>query len=114
MSFVTIQEKMDRAVGQTTGFDYLRIGLSLAVLTWHSIWFAGQAQLSDSLWDGKFRFLGSGIVPVFLSREACFGRASRSSSHFVSSGFCLRSRWRLLFPQRLSGLSLPTCRSHSI
>jgi peptidoglycan/LPS O-acetylase OafA/YrhL len=80
MSFVTIQEKMDRAVGQTTGFDYLRIGLSLAVLTWHSIWFAGQAQLSDSLWDGKFRFLGSGIVPVFFAL-----------SGFLVAGSLLRS-----------------------
>lgn len=67
MSFVTIREKMDRAQGQTTGFDYLRIGLSLAVLMWHSIWFSGQTALNDLIWSGNFRFLGSAIVPVFFA-----------------------------------------------
>ena len=34
---VTIQDKMQGAGGVTTGFDYLRIGLSVAVLVWHSM-----------------------------------------------------------------------------
>lgn len=67
MPLVTIRQKMESAHGYTTGFDYLRIGLSLAVLTWHSIWFSGQADLNNLLWYGKFRFLGSAIVPIFFA-----------------------------------------------
>lgn len=67
MSFLTVRERMESTGGHTTGFDYLRIGLSLAVLTWHSIWFSGQTDLNNTLWYGHFRFIGSSIVPLFFA-----------------------------------------------
>ena len=33
----TILDEIRRADGLTAGFDYLRLGLALAVLVWHSI-----------------------------------------------------------------------------
>ncbi|WP_414437308.1 acyltransferase family protein [Burkholderia multivorans] len=67
MSGVTIREKMDGSAGFTTGFDYLRIVLSLGVVVWHSVSYAGNIELAKYLWTGPFRFLGGIILPAFFA-----------------------------------------------
>ncbi len=59
---------MRDAGGFTAGFDYLRIGLALAVLVWHSIGVStGSASLDQALWSGPFRFLPAAILPMFFA-----------------------------------------------
>ena len=59
---------MRDAGGVTAGFDYLRIGLALAVLVWHSIFVStGSASLDQALWSGPFRFLPAAILPMFFA-----------------------------------------------
>ena len=52
----------------TAGFDYLRIGLALAVMVWHSIFVStGSISLDRALWSGPFRFLPAAILPMFFA-----------------------------------------------
>jgi peptidoglycan/LPS O-acetylase OafA/YrhL len=59
----TIGAAFDRAGGRSSGFDYLRLGLAVAVLAWHSF------RISDALtdydgWWGPFVRL---ILPMFFA-----------------------------------------------
>ena len=75
---------MQKAGGFTAGFDYLRIGLALAVLVWHSIILsAGSADLYHALWSGPFRFLLAAILPMFfaLSGFLVAGSLARTRLH---------------------------------
>ena len=89
--FPTFQDKMQAAGGATTGFDYLRIGLSVAVLGWHSIGLStGSPELDAELWSGPFRFLPASIIPVFfaLSGFLVTGSLGRTRLHqFVTLRF---------------------------
>jgi peptidoglycan/LPS O-acetylase OafA/YrhL len=59
---------MRKGDGITAGFDYLRIGLALAVLVWHStILSTGSAALYEAHWSGQFRFLLAAILPMFFA-----------------------------------------------
>ena len=61
----------------TTGFDYLRIGLATAVLTWHSIILStGSTPLDRALWSGPFRFLPAAILPMFFALSGFLVSAS--------------------------------------
>ncbi len=89
--FPTFQDKMQSAGGATTGFDYLRIGLSVAVLGWHSITLATPSPEFDAeLWSGPFRFLAAAIIPMFfaLSGFLVTGSLGRTRLHqFVTLRF---------------------------
>jgi peptidoglycan/LPS O-acetylase OafA/YrhL len=63
----TIGEKFAAAGGYTAGFDYLRIGLAVAVLCWHSIWISGGAALDRAIWSGPFRCLPAAVIPMFFA-----------------------------------------------
>lgn len=82
----TIQDKMQGAGGVTAGFDYLRIGLSVAVLVWHSMPLStgqGPGRLEYELWTGPFRFLPAAILPIFfaLSGFLVAGSMGRTRLH---------------------------------
>jgi len=73
----TILDEMRSAGPATTGFDYLRIGLATAVLTWHSIIVStGSAPLDRALWSGSFRFLPAAILPMFFALSGFLVSAS--------------------------------------
>ncbi len=64
----TFQDKMQGAGGATTGFDYLRIGLSVAVLGWHAFALTAHSlELDAKWWSGPFRFLPAAIIPLFFA-----------------------------------------------
>jgi peptidoglycan/LPS O-acetylase OafA/YrhL len=63
----TIVQRFAGANGYTTGFDYLRIGLAVAVLCWHSIWVSGSQGLDAELWSGPVRFFPLAIIPMFFA-----------------------------------------------
>lgn len=80
----TILGQMERGNGSTAGFDYLRIGLALAVLIWHcGILSTGSAALYRAAWGGPFRFLLAIILPMFfaLSGFLVAGSLERSRAH---------------------------------
>ncbi len=75
---------MHSSGGVMTGFDYLRIGLSVAVLGWHSTGLStGSAERDAELWSGPFRFLPAAIIPVFfaLSGFLVIGSLERTRLH---------------------------------
>ena len=63
----TIGERFAASGGYTAGFGYLRIGLAVAVLCWHSIWISGAAELDRAIWSGPFRFLPAAVIPMFFA-----------------------------------------------
>ncbi len=80
----TIADEMQKAGPATAGFDYLRIGLALAVLAWHSIALGtGSAALVQSRWTGPLRFLPVAILPMFfaLSGFLVAGSLARTRLH---------------------------------
>lgn len=87
----TFQDKMQSAGGVTTGFDYLRIGLSVAVLAWHANALSARSlELDEALWSGPFRFLPAAIIPMFfaLSGFLVTGSLGRTRLHqFVTLRF---------------------------
>ncbi|MGI4799641.1 MAG: acyltransferase family protein [Janthinobacterium lividum] len=86
----TIKEKME-AGGFTTGFDYLRIGLSIAVLVWHSFNLSdGSHELDVARWSGPWRFLPASIIPMFFAL-----------SGFLVTGSLLRVRLHQFITLRL-------------
>jgi peptidoglycan/LPS O-acetylase OafA/YrhL len=65
---ITIEDRMQSAGGAMTGFDFLRIALSVAVLCWHSIRNStGSIELDHALWSGSYRFLPAAIIPTFFA-----------------------------------------------
>lgn len=80
----TVADKMAESAAPTTGFDYLRIILSIAILWWHSIGVAtGSALLNARLWYGPARFLPASFVPLFfaLSGFLVAGSLARNPIH---------------------------------
>jgi peptidoglycan/LPS O-acetylase OafA/YrhL len=80
----TILDEMRKGDGFTAGFDYLRIGLALAVLVWHSVILStGSAAVYRAGWNGPFRFLLAVILPMFfaLSGFLVAGSLSRTRLH---------------------------------
>jgi peptidoglycan/LPS O-acetylase OafA/YrhL len=84
----TILDEMRSAGPATTGFDYLRIGLATAVLTWHSIILStGSTPLDQALWSGPFRFLPAAILPMFFALSGFLVSASLERTrlhHFLT------------------------------
>ena len=64
----TILEEIEKGNGATAGFDYLRLGLALAVVVWHSVILtSGSLTVYQALWSGPFRFLLAAILPMFFA-----------------------------------------------
>ena len=64
----TILDEIKKGNGATAGFDYLRLGLALAVVVWHSIILtSGSLTVYQAGWSGSFRFLLAAILPMFFA-----------------------------------------------
>ncbi|QXQ06542.1 acyltransferase [Sphingosinicellaceae bacterium] len=63
MAGETIGAAMVRTGGRSSGFDYLRLGLSVAVLAWHAF----RISYFDFPWDGWYRPLVALILPMFFA-----------------------------------------------
>jgi peptidoglycan/LPS O-acetylase OafA/YrhL len=82
--YPTIEQKMRQAGGATTGFDYLRIILAVAVVLWHSLETSYSDGTSVRVWEQARGFL-SLILPAFfaLSGFLVCGSLLRTKSFFV-------------------------------
>ncbi|MEO8297508.1 MAG: acyltransferase family protein [Burkholderiales bacterium] len=63
----TLGTRMDGVKGFATGFDYLRIGLSLAVLAWHSYGYTHGIEASSVLADKWAAWLTLPVLPMFFA-----------------------------------------------
>lgn len=84
----TIAERLDRHRGWTTGFDYMRLVLAVAVLGWHTVLVSYGLEFEAPLFGSAFRPLIYSILPMFFILggflvTASFHR-SRSYSEFVT------------------------------
>ena len=93
----------------SAGFDYLRIGLAIAVLAWHSVILStGSGSLDRALWSGPFRFLPAAILPMFfaLSGFLVAGSLTRTKLHQFATLRALRLVPALAVEITLSALIL--------
>lgn len=91
----TIGSRFD-AGGSSTGFDYLRIGLSSAICLWHSWWvYSGSMAWQVPLWHGWLGFIPRSFVPLFfaLSGFLVAGSLERNKLHHF-----LALRFLRIFP----------------
>ncbi len=105
----TILHKIQEGNGVTAGFDYLRLGLALAVLVWHSIILtSGSLAVYQALWSGPFRFLVAAILPMFfaLSGFLVTGSLMRTRLHQFATLRVLRLAPALAVEITLSALVL--------
>jgi peptidoglycan/LPS O-acetylase OafA/YrhL len=105
----TILEEIQKGNGVTAGFDYLRLGLALAVLVWHSIILtSGSLAVYRALWSGPFRFLAAAILPMFfaLSGFLVAGSLMRTRLHQFATLRVLRLAPALAVEVTLSALIL--------
>jgi peptidoglycan/LPS O-acetylase OafA/YrhL len=82
--YPSIEQKMHQAGGPTSGFDYLRITLAIAVVLWHSLETSYSDETSHLVWQHA-RGLVSLILPAFfaLSGFLVCGSLLRTKSFFV-------------------------------
>jgi hypothetical protein len=52
--------------GRSTGFDYLRIGLAVAVVVWHTVSLSYGSVYNNALMQGPVRLFVAMIIPAFL------------------------------------------------
>ena len=105
----TILDEIQKGTGVTAGFDYLRLGLAIAVLVWHSIILtSGSLAVYHDLWSGPFRFLIAAILPMFfaLSGFLVTGSLVRTRLHQFAALRVLRLAPALAVEVVLSALVL--------
>jgi peptidoglycan/LPS O-acetylase OafA/YrhL len=66
-SWETIAEKLEQTRGRSSGFDYLRIGLSISVISWHTIVVSYGADVEAQFWTGPLKPLFYFILPSFFA-----------------------------------------------
>jgi len=80
----TLADRFDGHGAALTGFDYIRVVLSLLIMMWHSIYLSlGSVALDRSLWSGPFRFIPASYLPIFfaLSGFLVAGSLARTRLH---------------------------------
>jgi len=105
----TILDEIQKGNGFTAGFDYLRLGLALAVLVWHGIILtSGSLAAYHALWGGPFRFLAAAILPMSfaLSGFLVTGSLVRTRLHQFATLRALRLAPALAVEVTLSALIL--------
>ena len=105
----TVLGEIQNGNGATAGFDYLRFGLAVAVLVWHSIILtSGSLAVYRALWSGPFRFLVAAILPMFfaLSGFLVTGSLVRTRLHQFAALRVLRLAPALAVEVTLSALVL--------
>lgn len=64
---MTIGERVVETRGRSTGFDYLRVALAIAVVCWHSIITSYGPASQQDVYNGPFRALFASILPLFFA-----------------------------------------------
>ena len=67
MRSITIADRVKETAGRSTGFDYLRIILALAVVCWHSKITSYGPIVQQDVYNGPFRAVFAAILPMFFA-----------------------------------------------
>ncbi|BAN23757.1 acyltransferase family protein [Caballeronia insecticola] len=63
---ITLADRIEQVGSASSGFDYLRIGLAIGVVCWHSIVTTQGFGYEQPLWD-SWRMLIGGLLPMFFA-----------------------------------------------
>jgi peptidoglycan/LPS O-acetylase OafA/YrhL len=87
-SGTTLEQRMQITGGKATGFDYLRIGLALFIVGFHSIATSSGAAAQSQLNGTAFRAISENLLPMFfaLSGFLVAGSLERAKSLLVFLG----------------------------
>lgn len=86
----TIGERLTATKGRTTGFDYLRAGLSISVIAFHSVITSYGAAYSTLVWSGWWRPFIAVILPAFFALSGFLVSASLLRSRTIQEFLTLR------------------------
>jgi peptidoglycan/LPS O-acetylase OafA/YrhL len=106
----SFEQRIKIANGAPSGFDHLRIGLSLAVLVWHCYAVSNYDDSNRLFWAGPWRALSAAILPMFfaLSGFLVAGSLERTRLHQFAMLRLLRIIPALAFETVLVALFLGT------
>lgn len=62
---VTLAERIEEVGGASSGFDYMRIGLAIAILCWHTIYTLHGEAAERTYW-AEWRAVLGGLLPMFF------------------------------------------------
>jgi peptidoglycan/LPS O-acetylase OafA/YrhL len=87
-SSVTLAQRIDITGGKATGFDYLRIGLAIFIVAFHSVATSSGSEAQSHLNGTLFRMISYNLLPMFfaLSGFLVAGSLERAKSLFVFLG----------------------------
>lgn len=77
---IKLSQRIEEVGGASTGFDYMRIGLAISILCWHTLYTLYGADFERPFWN-SWRMLAGGLLPMFFAL-----------SGFLVSGSLIRSR----------------------
>jgi len=63
----TIAARLEQTKGRSSGFDYLRIGLSVSVIAWHTVIVCYGVDVETHLWTSPLRPLFYIVLPSFFA-----------------------------------------------
>jgi peptidoglycan/LPS O-acetylase OafA/YrhL len=87
----TIGERLSATKGRTTGFDYLRAGLSTSVIAFHSIVTSYGLAYAHEVWNGWWRPFIAAILPAFFALSGFLVAASLLRSRTIQGFLTLRA-----------------------
>lgn len=67
MTDQTFGSRLQETGGRSSGFDYLRIVLSVAIASWHAVLITSGPSLAGDFWSGPWRPLTFSLVPIFFA-----------------------------------------------
>ena len=86
----SLADRVAATGGRSAGFDYLRIGLAVAIVCWHSILLCYGGAVEQAIWRSAWRPLPSAILPVFFALSGFLVAGSLERCPTLISFFGLR------------------------
>jgi peptidoglycan/LPS O-acetylase OafA/YrhL len=86
----TIGQRLTATKGRTTGFDYLRAGLSVSVIAFHGVLTSYGEAYTAEFWNGWWRPFIAAILPAFFALSGFLVSASLQRSKTIQEFLTLR------------------------
>lgn len=87
----TLESVIAQAGGVTSGFDYMRIGLALAVVCWHGILTTRGMGPDGQIWASLFRPVPALILPMFFCLSGFLVSGSLKRTRSITEFLTLRA-----------------------
>lgn len=86
----TLSQRMEEVGAASSGFDYMRIGLAISILCWHTISTLHGVGFERPYWD-KCRMVVGGLLPMFFVLSGFLVSGSLARTGSVGKFFSLRA-----------------------